>query len=98
MTVQNVFAGPPLYGPSPSKGVKGDLFITYVVVINASTQSVLDKFACANILLTRPMIVRFILSAMPFNFGVFGIVYSSRIPFDRQYSSNCPWYSPPLSS
>ena len=98
MTVQNVFAGPPLYGPSPSKGVKGDLFITYVVVIITSAQNVLDSFACANILQTRSMIVWFILSASPFNSGVFSTVYSNRIPIDRQYSSNFPRYSPPLSA
>ena len=28
----------------------------------------------------------------------FDTVYSSRIPFDRWYSSNCPRYSPPLSA
>ena len=42
--------------------------------------------------------VRFILSGNPFSSRVFGTVYSSRIPIDRQYSSNCPRYSPPLSA
>ena len=42
--------------------------------------------------------VRFILSANPFNSGVFGTVYSSQIPIDRKYSSNYPRCSPPLSA
>ena len=87
-----------LYGISPSKGVEGDLFITYAVVISASTQNVSDNIACANILRTRSMIVWFILLASHFNFGIFGTVYSIQTPFDRQYSSNRPSYSPSLSA
>ena len=34
--------------------------------------------------------VWFILSVSPFSSGIFGTVYSSQIPFDRQYSSKCP--------
>ena len=87
-----------LCGISSSKGVEGDLFITYVPVISTSAQNVLDNFACANILRTRSMMVQFILSANQFSYRVFEIVYSSRIPFDRWYSSNYPWYSPLFSS
>ena len=74
------------------------MFITYLAVISASAQNSFDSFACANILRTHSMMVRFILSTNPFNSGVFGTVYLSRILFDRQYSSNCPRYSPSLSA
>ena len=83
--------------PSASKGIEGDLFITYVVVDNASARYFLGSLACASILRTLSIMVRFILSASPFSSGVFGTVNSSRIPFEQQYSSNCPRYSPPLS-
>ena len=46
-----------LHSTSPYKGVEGDLFMTYVVVMNASTQNFLDNFACANILRTCSMMV-----------------------------------------
>ena len=72
--------------------------MTYVVVINISAQNFLDNFACANIHWTRSMIVRFTLSTSPLNSVIFRTVYSSRIPFNRQYCLNCPWYSPPLSA
>ena len=47
------------------------MFITYVAVDSASTQNVLGNFACASILRTLSMMVRFILSASPFSSGVF---------------------------
>ena len=75
-------------GVSPSKGTEGDLFITYVVVDNASAQNVLGSIACASILRTLSIMVRFILLASPFSSNVFGTVNSSRIPFERQYSLN----------
>ena len=68
------------------------LFITYVVVDNTSAQNILGSLACASILRTLSMMIRFILSASPFSSWVFGTVNSSRIPFERQYSSNCPRY------
>ena len=52
----------------------------HVAVISASGQNV---FPCASILQTLSMMVRFILSARPFSSGVFGTMYSRRIPFDR---------------
>ena len=42
--------------------------------------------------------VQFILSANSLSSSVFGVVYSTWIPFDWQYSSNCPWYCPLLST
>ena len=73
-----------LYGMSPSKGAEGDLSITYIAVISASTQNVLDNLACASILRTLSITVWLILSANPFSSSVFNIVYSRLEPDSLQ--------------
>ena len=68
-----------------SKGGEGDLCYHHRL-----SPKHLGSFACARILQTLSIMVRFIRSANLFSSNVFGTMKSSQIPFDRQYSSNCP--------
>ena len=85
-------------GISPSKGTDGERLMISTAVFIASPQKGLGRLACEIIHQTLSSMVLFILSARPFNYGVFGGVFSSLIPWSLQYDSNGPRYSPPLSA
>ena len=57
----------------------------------------LDQFAFESKHLTHSTRLIFILSATPFNCGIFGVGFWSFIPCSQQCASKDPQYSPPLS-